>query len=98
MCIFLLYFKKFVNEKNKFYFMKNLVIYINNRYNIFMKYKIIVLGCQMNKNDAERIRYYLNSLGGVEVEEDKDANLFVLVACSVRKSAVDRLDSFVHNW
>ena len=58
----------------------------------------MVLGCQMNKNDAERIRHYLNTLGGAEVEKDDETDLFVLVACSVRQSAVNRLDSFIHNW
>jgi len=52
----------------------------------------------MNKNDAERIRHYLNSLAGTEVEDNQEVDLFVLVACSVRQSAVNRLDSFVHNW
>lgn len=61
-------------------------------------YKILAFGCQMNKNDAERIRHYLNSLEGKEVEKDEEASLFVVVACSVRQQGVDRLFGFVHNW
>src|SRR6056297_293231 len=61
-------------------------------------YKIKVFGCQMNKNDAERIRHYLNKLGGQEISKEAEAQLLVLVACSVRQSAVDRLYGLAQKW
>lgn len=62
-----------------------------------MKFFIKTYGCQYNEWDAERIRYTLNKLGGVEVSE-KEADLFLIIACSVRKSAVDRVFSMIKNW
>ncbi len=55
-----------------------------------MKYHIITFGCQMNKSDSERIASYLEKKGYKEAEE-KDANLIIINACSVRKSATDRI-------
>jgi len=62
-----------------------------------MKFFIKTYGCQYNEWDAERIRYTLNKLGGVEVSE-KEADFFLIIACSVRKTAVDRVFSMIKNW
>lgn len=61
-------------------------------------YKIKVFGCQMNKNDAQRVNNYLQQLGGKSVKDEAKADLLVLVACSVRQSAVDRLFGLAQKW
>jgi tRNA-2-methylthio-N6-dimethylallyladenosine synthase len=66
--------------------------------NSIFKFKILAFGCQMNKNDAERAHTFLQTVGGQSVEDDQDADLIVLIACSVRQSAVDRLYGLAKNW
>jgi tRNA-2-methylthio-N6-dimethylallyladenosine synthase len=56
-----------------------------------MKYHIIVFGCQMNTSDAERVASVLESQGYKFTPKMDEANLIVIVACSVRQSAVDRI-------
>ncbi|MFA5413143.1 MAG: tRNA (N6-isopentenyl adenosine(37)-C2)-methylthiotransferase MiaB [Patescibacteria group bacterium] len=55
------------------------------------KYYIIAYGCQMNKSDSERVATILEKIGYKPVKSEKQADLAVLVACSVRQAAVDRL-------
>jgi tRNA-2-methylthio-N6-dimethylallyladenosine synthase len=55
------------------------------------KYFIIIYGCQMNKSDSERVAAILEKIGYQPAESEKRADLVVLVACSVRQAAVDRL-------
>ncbi len=42
----------------------------------------------MNYSDAERMSAVLESLGYAKTENEKEADLFVVIACSVRESAV----------
>ena len=58
---------------------------------------IKVLGCQQNEHDGARIRYLLYKLGLVETKPE-NAELIVIVACSVRQTAVDRIFGNVRNW
>ncbi|MEI8143433.1 MAG: radical SAM protein [Candidatus Berkelbacteria bacterium] len=58
---------------------------------------IKILGCQYNEWDGARIAYILKNLGLIESSE-KDADLIILLNCSVRKTAVDRAMSWVKNW
>lgn len=62
------------------------------------KYFILTFGCQMNKNDSERIAGLLSSLGLEIVKNPEDADLLVVNTCSVRQSAEDRVWGFVKNW
>lgn len=55
------------------------------------KYQLVTFGCQMNKNDSERIAGLLGRLGFAETQEESDADLIVLNTCSVRQSAEDRI-------
>ncbi|MBI5071569.1 radical SAM protein [Candidatus Falkowbacteria bacterium] len=55
------------------------------------KYHIIAYGCQMNKSDSERVATILEKIGYKPALSEKQADLAVLVACSVRQAAVDRL-------
>ncbi len=54
-------------------------------------YYNIVIGCQMNKNDAERIAFYLEDLGFSLAKNELEADLVILVTCGVRQSAEDRI-------
>ncbi len=56
-----------------------------------MKYYIQIYGCQMNKSDAERVASLLHSIGYKEADNKEQADLIVLVTCSVRQSAEDRV-------
>ena len=54
-------------------------------------YYIITYGCQMNKNDSERMASLLESLGFEQKAGPEDADLVILNTCSVRQTAEDRV-------
>jgi tRNA-2-methylthio-N6-dimethylallyladenosine synthase len=54
-------------------------------------YHIVTFGCQMNKNDSERMEALLQGLGMRAIEDVEKADFVVLNSCSVRKSAEDRI-------
>ncbi len=54
------------------------------------KYHIITYGCQMNKNDSERVSYFLEENGLSEGSEE-EADIIIINACSIRQSAIDRV-------
>ncbi|MBU0531423.1 tRNA (N6-isopentenyl adenosine(37)-C2)-methylthiotransferase MiaB [Patescibacteria group bacterium] len=55
------------------------------------KYHIVTYGCQMNKNDSERIAGLLSGIGMECVEDETEADLVLLNSCSVRQTAEDRI-------
>jgi len=61
-----------------------------------MKYYIQIFGCQMNKSDAERVASLLESIGYKAVNKKEQADLIVIVSCSVRQSAENRVYSLIH--
>ena len=52
---------------------------------------VVVYGCQQNEADGERIRGTLLSLGYGLASEHGDADVVLLVTCSVRESAENRI-------
>ena len=54
-------------------------------------YHIITYGCQMNKNDSERLAGMLENLGYQEAPEWQAANLVILNTCSIRDRAERRV-------
>lgn len=54
-------------------------------------YHIIIIGCQMNKSDSERIAGYLEKHGYVLSGDKEKADLVVVTTCGVRQSAEDRV-------
>ncbi len=54
-------------------------------------YSITTYGCQMNKNDSERMAGMLSSLGFIETPDESIADLIIVNTCSVRQSAEDRV-------
>jgi tRNA-2-methylthio-N6-dimethylallyladenosine synthase len=59
------------------------------------KYLIITYGCQMNKADSERIERVMQVFGYQKTSDEKEADFFIINACSVRQSAIDRVYSKV---
>jgi len=55
------------------------------------KYHIITLGCQMNKNDSERLETVLQGMHMERTESPEDADLIVMNSCSVRETAEHRI-------
>lgn len=62
-----------------------------------MGYYLFILGCQYNYYDGEKISQLLDSLGYFSVPE-KDADLIITLACSVRQKAVDRILGKLKKW
>ncbi|MBN8217572.1 MAG: tRNA (N6-isopentenyl adenosine(37)-C2)-methylthiotransferase MiaB [Spirochaetes bacterium] len=58
---------------------------------LLRRYHIITYGCQMNKNDSERLSGLLENTGWTEAERAEEANLVVLNTCSVRDKAERRV-------
>lgn len=54
-------------------------------------YYILVIGCQMNQADGERIDCYWQSLGLKKTAAVQTADLIILVTCGVRQTAEDRV-------
>ncbi len=55
------------------------------------RFHLVTYGCQMNKNDSERIAGLLAGLGFQSTDEEQAADLILFNTCSVRQSAEDRL-------
>ncbi|MBS9768684.1 MAG: tRNA (N6-isopentenyl adenosine(37)-C2)-methylthiotransferase MiaB [Flavobacteriaceae bacterium] len=63
-----------------------------------MKYTVITLGCQMNLSDGERVRTVLDKAGMQWVDDEKEAELIGIVACSVRQKAIDKVYNKIAEW
>ncbi|MGC9031188.1 MAG: tRNA (N6-isopentenyl adenosine(37)-C2)-methylthiotransferase MiaB [Minisyncoccia bacterium] len=59
-------------------------------------YFIITFGCQMNKNDSERIASFFEKIGYKMAAKIEDANFILVNMCSVRQSAVDRVYGIIN--
>ncbi len=62
------------------------------------KFHLIIFGCQMNTSDAERLATVLKQLGYQETNNEKEADLIGVIACSVRQAAVDRIYGKLREW
>ena len=63
-----------------------------------MKYHLIVLGCQMNISDSQRVRTVLNNIGYTFTEDESEADILGVIACSVRQKAIDKVYARIHKW
>ncbi|MBU1890723.1 MiaB/RimO family radical SAM methylthiotransferase [Patescibacteria group bacterium] len=52
----------------------------------------------MNYSDAERVQTVLNDLGYKQTQQESQADLIVVLACSVRQKAVDRIHGRANRW
>lgn len=62
------------------------------------RFYLQTFGCQMNKNDSERIVGLLDSLNITETKDVKKADIIIVNTCSVRQSAEDRVFGYITNW
>ncbi len=62
------------------------------------KYLVVPLGCATNKVDAERLAGIFEEQGYEKTDSEEEADVFAIVACSIRQSAVDRIYGRIHNW
>ncbi|ASB50708.1 MiaB/RimO family radical SAM methylthiotransferase [Alkalitalea saponilacus] len=63
-----------------------------------MKYHLVILGCQMNQADAERVQAVMAKMGYEATEKEEDANVIGIIACSVRQKAIDKVYSKIAKW
>ncbi len=63
-----------------------------------MKYFPYIIGCQMNTADAERLTNLLESHGCTRARSERDADLIIVVSCSVRQKAMDRIFGKLPTW
>jgi len=63
-----------------------------------MKYHILTLGCQMNMSDTERTKPMIERMGYEWTDNEEEANLVGILACSVRQKAIDKVYSRIHKW
>ena len=63
-----------------------------------MKCCIVTLGCQMNHSDSERIRSVIEKIGFIMTENESEADLIGVIACSVRQKAIDKVYSKINKW
>jgi tRNA-2-methylthio-N6-dimethylallyladenosine synthase len=63
-----------------------------------MKYHLITLGCQMNLSDSGRLSSVLNDAGYEYTDNEDEANVLGILACSVRQKAIDKVYSRILKW
>lgn len=63
-----------------------------------MKYHIVILGCQMNYADAERVQAVMAKLGYTFTQREEEADVIGIIACSVRQKAIDKVYSKIAKW
>jgi tRNA-2-methylthio-N6-dimethylallyladenosine synthase len=63
-----------------------------------MKYHLITLGCQMNLSDSERVSAVLEGMGYVRTENEEEASLLGILACSVRQKPIDKVYNKIAQW
>lgn len=61
-----------------------------------LTYHIITFGCQMNHSDSERMAGILAQMGFNTTTDQKDADVVIINACSVRQKAIDRIWGQLH--
>ena len=62
-----------------------------------MKYFIWTIGCQYNEWDGACLKGFLDQNDLIE-SSAKEADIIIILACSVRQTAVDRIFGRVKNW
>ncbi|MCG8580413.1 MAG: tRNA (N6-isopentenyl adenosine(37)-C2)-methylthiotransferase MiaB [Bacteroidales bacterium] len=63
-----------------------------------MKYHLVTLGCQMNQSDSERVKRVLDGMGAQWTDNENEANIIGILACSVRQKAIDKVYSKIALW
>ena len=63
-----------------------------------MKYYLLPFGCQMNLSDTERVRTVLQQMGYAPTDNEEEANILGIVACSVRQKGIDKVYGRIEKW
>ena len=63
-----------------------------------MKYFLLPLGCQMNQSDTERVKTVLQGMGFIPTENENEATILGIIACSVRQKGIDKVYSRIKKW
>jgi tRNA-2-methylthio-N6-dimethylallyladenosine synthase len=63
-----------------------------------MKYFLLPLGCQMNQSDTERVKTILQGMGFMPTENEDEATILGIIACSVRQKGIDKVYSRIKKW
>ena len=63
-----------------------------------MKYFLLPLGCQMNQSDTERVKTILQGMGFKPTDNEDEATLLGIIACSVRQKGIDKVYSRIMKW
>ena len=63
-----------------------------------MKYFLLPFGCQMNLSDTERVRTVLQHMGYEPTDNEEEANILGIVACSVRQKGIDKVYGRIEKW
>ena len=63
-----------------------------------MKYFLLPLGCQMNQSDTERVKTILQGMGFMPTDNEDEATLLGIIACSVRQKGIDKVYSRIIKW
>ena len=52
----------------------------------------------MNLSDTERVRTVLNGMGFVQTEDENEATILGIIACSVRQKGIDKVYGRIEKW
>ena len=52
----------------------------------------------MNKSDSERVRTVVEAMGCRWTDDEEEANLLGILACSVRQKSIDKVYARIHKW
>ena len=63
-----------------------------------MKYYLMVLGCQMNLSDSERVKSVIEAMGFTPTENEAEASLLGVLSCSVRQKPIDKVYNKIYVW
>lgn len=63
-----------------------------------MKYFLLVLGCQMNMSDSERVKAVIEGMGFTPTDNENEASLLGVLSCSVRQKPIDKVYNRIHVW
>ena len=61
-------------------------------------YHLIVLGCQMNISDSEKVHSIIENMGFNYTDNEEDAHLLGIISCSVRQKPIDKVYARIYKW
>ncbi|PIR74314.1 MAG: tRNA (N6-isopentenyl adenosine(37)-C2)-methylthiotransferase MiaB [Candidatus Magasanikbacteria bacterium CG10_big_fil_rev_8_21_14_0_10_47_10] len=62
------------------------------------QYQILTFGCQMNKNDSERLESIFRGMNMLPTDSSENADVIIMNSCSVRQKAEDKMYGMARNF